>query len=78
MRKVLVALCLAVLSCTILEAQPRSKRATASPRVVRPKAGIPELTARERIWNRLFGGVTTMDDPPPPPPPLPRDNGPIP
>jgi hypothetical protein len=77
MRRVLVALCLAVLSCTILEARPPAKRVRTSARVVRPESGIPQLTARERIWKLLFG-VTTMDDPPPPPPPAPRDNGPIP
>jgi hypothetical protein len=72
-RKVLVVLCLAVLSCTILEAKPASKRARPSYRVARSEAGIPQLTVRERIWKRLFG-TTTMDDPPP----APRDFGPIP
>jgi len=76
-RKVLVALCLIVLPCTILEAKPASKRPRVSSGVARPESGIPQLTARERIWNRIFG-VSTMDDPVPPPPPAPRDNGPIP
>lgn len=77
MRKVLAVLCLAVLSCTILEAKPASKRARPSYRVARSEAGVPQLTGRERIWKRLFG-VSTMDDPPPPPAPEPRDNGPVP
>jgi hypothetical protein len=77
-RKVLGVLCLAVLSSTILEAKPASKRARPSYRVARSEAGVPQLTARERIWQRLFGTYYTMDDPPPPPPPEPRDNGPIP
>jgi hypothetical protein len=76
-RKVLGVLCVAVLSCTILEAKPASKRARPSYRVARSEAGVPQLTARERIWQRLFG-VTTMDEPVPPPPSEPRDHGPIP
>ncbi|HEV8611333.1 MAG TPA: hypothetical protein VGS98_14855 [Thermoanaerobaculia bacterium] len=77
MRRVLVALCLIVLSCTILEAKPASKGRRVSPGVARPESGTPQLSARERLWKRLFG-TTTMDDPAPPPPPAPRDYGPVP
>lgn len=76
-RRVLVGLCLGVLSCAILEAQPTQKRAKSSPRVARPTATSRSFpTLPPRIWQRLFG-IYTMDDPPPPPPPE-RGQNPVP
>jgi hypothetical protein len=76
MRRVLVALCLAVLSCTALEANAPSKANRAAPRISRPvatDAAHPNLWVR--LWKRITG-VTTMDGGPPPPPP--KEHGPIP
>ena len=71
MRKVLVAVCLFVLSAS-LQAQPAAKSAKGSPQVARPEVSGTTPKPRKRTWKELlFGGIGTFDE-------VPRDHGPIP